>query len=197
VKPAALAAVLLCAACATTVRDVAAPDSSQALLAGRLAFTGTRIGTSLWLRGPGGREVVVRPENEAFLVAVPPGIYELRRFGAYAIADDRATVEARTGAAVYIGTFHAVRDRYGDAAVRVADEREDVVRRLGARYGDALPPLEPGLVASSLEPLEPGDLVLALRKTPNYYYPYPYRYGFHFGYWRGVHRHPGPRVRRR
>ena len=163
---------MLLACCAATVRDVPAPGAADALVAGRLAFGGTRIGATMWLRGPGGREIIVRPEAETFLVALPPGTYELRRFGSFAISDDRVTFEVAPGQARYIGTFRATRDPYGKAGVRVVDERGEVARALEARYGPETPALEPGLVASSLEPLAPGDLVIALRKVEHTYPPY-------------------------
>jgi hypothetical protein len=193
--------VALCAACTSTVRDYPAdePAGATALLAGGLAFGGSYVAPVIRLRAvDGGRYYVVRPEHDAFLVAVPAGLYEIERFGDFRVTDDRLTVLAVSGEARYIGTFHAMRTDTGQLRVVVRDELEDVARRLEPRYGERA--LVRGLVQSALEPMAgAGDeLVIAVRPIRHPGYPYwAHDVGIYYGYgyWYGHphHRRPPPR----
>jgi len=183
-----MVSLLLLAACASTVRDLPAGSGAEegdALLAGRLSFGGTRIAPKLRLRSPGGRDVIVKPEHETFLVAVPSGTYEIERFGDYRPANDRLVIEAAPGPARYVGTFAATRDRYGALRVVVRDEIGRVEADLRRRYGEAMPGIEPELARSSLEPLENGELVVAVERVtyPSFAYGHAYlHYGYFYGY---------------
>ncbi|MGQ0612566.1 MAG: hypothetical protein ACT4PV_02290 [Planctomycetaceae bacterium] len=178
---AALAFLLFSAACATTVRDLptgAAPREGEALVAGRLAFDGSPIGRSLSLVAADGRIVALRPEREEFLAALPAGPYTVRRFGAHTPAHDKLTLEARPGAAVYLGSFVAARTGEGDLVVVVRDERARVEQALRERYGAATPRLESGLVRSSLPPAPGAGPELTVAVAP----PEPPSLGFGFGF---------------
>ncbi|MHC4547460.1 MAG: hypothetical protein ACYTEZ_01675 [Planctomycetota bacterium] len=190
-------ACVLCAACATTIRDLPPeklPAGARAMLAGRLDFAGTRIDSTLRLRSLQGHELVVRPTHATFLVEVPPGTYEVQRFGSYAPRDDRLTLEAKRGKARYVGSFRAARDAYGDLRVVVRDEMWPVAEELVDRYGPALPQVEPGLVRSSLPPIEGTDkeLVIALQRVESSAWPifFSLGLGFYYGY-DGGHGHSG------
>lgn len=197
----ALALIALCAACTTTVRDYPAdePAGATALLAGGLAFGDSYVAPVIRLRATdGGRYFMVRPDHDAFLVAVPPGLYEVERFGDYRVTDDRLTVHAVAGEARYIGTFHAMRTDAGELRIVVRDERADVARRLKARYGERT--LTPGLVKSALEPMKDagGELVIAVRPGRHPGYPYwAHDVGIYYGYYWYGHPHrrrrPPPR----
>jgi hypothetical protein len=164
----------LAAACASTVR---------ALLAGRLDFGGARIDASMLLRGPDGKEIVVRPRHDAFLVEVPAGTYEVSGFGDYRPAHDRLTLEADAGRARYIGTFASARGPEGTLNVVVHDEPAAVARALASRYGAAAPPLERGLVASALPPVGAEALVVEMKRIepPTTYVRAYYGYGYGLG----------------
>lgn len=191
----------LCAACTTTVRDYPAdePYGATALLAGGLAFGGSFVAPVIRLRAAdGGRFFMIRPQHDAFLVAVPPGLYEIERFGDFRVTDDRLTVHALAGEARYIGTFRAMRTDSGELRIVVRDELDDVARRLKARYGERT--LTRGLVESALEPMGgPGDeLVITVRPIRHPGYPYwAHDVGIysHYWYWYGHPHHHRPRPR--
>ena len=178
--------VLGCAGCVATVRDLP-PDrgfaESPALLAGRWRVTGTRIGSTILLQ-TGDEQILLRPDQPTFLVAVPPATYVVRRFGSFAPSNTRVTLEARPGATIYIGTFEAGALRAGELRIEVVDEMDDVEEDLRRRYGDKLPGLTRGLVRLSPGPAD-GSLVITVVPTwDSYTYP-RYRYGFQYG----GHRH--------
>jgi hypothetical protein len=188
------------------VRDYPAdePASATALLAGGLEFGSSHVAPVIRLRATdGGKYFMVRPQHDAFLVAVPAGLYEVQRFGDFQVTDDRLTVLAVAGQARYIGTFRAMRTDTGELRVVVRDELADVARRLKPRYGERT--LTRGLVESALEPMEgAGDeLVIAVRPVRRPGSPYwAYDAGLYPGYWYWYgwnypyRRRPPPRPRR-
>lgn len=194
----------LCAACTSTVRDYPAdePAGATALLAGGLEFGNSHVAPVIRLRAThGGKYYMVRPDHDAFLVAVPAGLYELERFGDFQVTDDRLTVLAVAGEARYIGTFRAMRTDTGELRIVVRDELADVARRLKPRYGERT--LTRGLVESSLEPMAGAgkELVIAVRPVRQPSYPYwAHDAGIYSGYWywygHPYHRRPPPRPAR-
>jgi hypothetical protein len=161
--------LLLLAACNSPVRDFPAdraPAPDRALIAARLAFGGTWIGPDLYVRSREGRTVQIRPSHETFLVAIPPGHYQIERYGEYLPRNDLVTFEAKPGKAIYIGDFLPRRDAAGEVMIAVHDGLEALDRDLRRRYLDRLPPIERGLVRSTLAPLDvgSGELVIAVRR---------------------------------
>ena len=189
---AALPLAILLSACAGPVRDLPAdraPARGQAMLAGRLAFSGSRIAPSIGLRSQGGSYVRIQPAHEHFLVAVPPGTYVVERFGEHYLTDDQLVLEAHADAAAYIGSFHAARDERGNLRVAVRDEPEATRAALARRYGEAMPVLVGALVRSSLAPLPgaEGELVVAVKKQPSYSTHTTFHFGIGYGYYYGHH----------
>lgn len=203
-----LALLLLAAACARTVHGVEPgrlPDG-DALVAGSFSFGGSRLAPRMRWFGPERRTWEVRPGAGAFLVAVPPGRYEIRKFGAYRVTDDTIRFNAKAGEAVYIGTFEAARDEDGELVVVVRDRRVAVEKKLRAEHEGLS--LAPGLVRSALVPVEgddgDGDLVIRIERDPPASFRYGVGYGFYshpYGYHRRRlyyrHRHAHRRTHRR
>jgi hypothetical protein len=190
-------ALLLVAACTTTLRDVPPdrkPDVAKAMIAARLDFAGTKIEPTLHLRSLQGSKVKVRPEYATFLVELAPGSYELQRIGDYVPKADRLTFDAKAGVVTYIGSFHAGRDAYGDLRLVVESEMMLIAEELVDRYGPELPDMVPGMVRSALVPVdrEITKLVVPLARVAPSYPPISFSIGLGFygsyggwGYYRG------------
>jgi len=177
--------VVACAACTTTLRDVPPgrkPDVTKAMIAARMEFTGTQIEPTMRLRSLQGAEVKVRPEYATFLVELPPGTYELARFGDYVPKSDRLTFEAKVGVINYIGSFHAGRGAYGDLQLVVENEMMLIAEELVDRYGPELPDMVPGMVRSALVPTdrEIAKLVVPLARVARSYPPVSFSIGLGF-----------------
>jgi hypothetical protein len=164
----ALLVLVSLAACSSTVKDLP-PDrpveQGKALIAARVAYSGTDIGPRLFLRPEGGNRLLVESAHEAFVVALEPGRYTIERFGLYVPVVGRVTFEAVAGMAHYIGDFRPYRDEKGNLRIVVSDGLEALSKDLELRYGASTPVLERRLVRSSLEPLDDprGDVVIAMR----------------------------------
>jgi len=187
---------LLLAACAATVRDLPAgdgPAAGEALLAGRLAFAGSPLRRSLSLASASGRILVIRPEAEEFLVALPAGAYTVRRLGEHEPRHETLTIEARPGEAAYIGSFRPARTDEGDLVVVVRDERAQVEAVIRERYGASSPRLETALVRSSLPPAPGARQELTVAVAP----PQPASRGFGFRFSSFRRHHHGYCARRR
>lgn len=169
--------------------------SDKAYVAGRIAFAGTPIAPSLHITAAGGKDYVVRPERELFVVEMPAGDYALRRFGSYILVNDRLAFSAVRGRISYVGDFLPARDSEGRLRMLVRDARDAAGKEISGRHGTGIP-FEPALVRSSLVPL-PGaekELVVELEEIvmpPPYYYYDPWRYTYWYR-WRSCPR-PHPR----
>ncbi len=184
--------------CTATVGNIEPGERTDgdAFLAGVLSFQGSRISAKMQWRADDGKHISVRTGAGAFLVAVPPGRYELRKFGAYRVTDDTITFHAVAGETRYLGTFEAARDQNGELRVVVRDRRAAVQKKLRATY-DGLT-LTAGLVESALVPLQKnsGDLVIAVEppEPPRFYYSVGFGHHSHFY---GHRRHRRSRARTR
>jgi len=161
--------LLALAGCQTQVHELEPGDGipeGRALIAGRLAFRGTKVYPTLRLLSEDGRAYRIALGDEVFLVALPPGYYTVRDFGGYQPSADTLTIEAPPEGVSYIGSFQPARDSDGDLCFKVADECEAIERVLEARYGDELPALADRRVQSSLDPTmgDPENLVVAVAK---------------------------------
>lgn len=172
-RAAFLAFVSACAAVAPVdaLPEGAAARPDAALVAGRLAQDGTRVGSSLRLRDAGGREVLLRLDAPAFVAAVPPGTYEVTHLGSFAVKGARPRVDAAAGRMAYLGSLSTGRLADGELPVTVADARDEVLADLRKRHGDALP--EP-----ATDPVEAR--VLTVVPTSTYYDARHYKRGFHY-----------------
>lgn len=158
-----------CAACVSTAGEPERPTADQALVAGRFVMPETRVNRTLRLDTPDGGELHVAMEHDTWLVAVPPGEYNVRLVGRYA-PKTPIRFEARAGEARYLGTFVFGRMRDGDLPLEVRDEHASVERELTLRH-PAVERIESAVV---------GD-AFVLRSTSSAYDPTLYRNGFLFG----------------
>ncbi len=149
----------------------------SAIVAGSFRFDGTSVPPRLLLRGADGREVSLRPDRDPFVVALPPGSYEVLSFGGYYPKVDRPRLVAVQGEARYIGSFHAARDRDGDLTILVRDSRAGDGPWIHEAYPSLPAPLPASLVSSALEPA-PGTTELAIAVER----PEPPRHHAHFGF---------------
>ncbi len=158
---------LLLAACTNVARDVKPADLSgedEALVAGWLPVGSKVPGGDITVVDEKGKRVLVKPEENDFLVALRPGTYRIDRFGQYPVKDKSLRFEARAGEAVYIGSFTPARGADGNMHIVVKDDLRGVAGALEPRYSD-LPELKPGLVTSSLPPVAASTgLVIALNR---------------------------------
>jgi len=159
--------LLLLAGCTTTARPARLQDlaqAGQAWVAGSLAWRETPMREWLRVADERGNEIRLTLDQDAFLVALPPGRWRVSEIGGYRVAHDEPWFESRPGRAAYVGSLHPVRDAMGNLAVVVRDEQAAVQAALAARYGVAAPILEAGLLASALESLDdPTETVIALQ----------------------------------
>ena len=175
--------ILLLAACTNITRDVKPADLSakeKALVAGWLPIGSKVPGGDMTVVDEKGKWTLVKPEQNDFLIALRPGSYRIDRFGQYPVKDKSLRFEARAGEAVYIGSFTTARGDDGNVHIVVKDNLSGVAGALKPRYSD-LPKLKPGLVTSSMPPVNASTgLVIALNRKVSsvgtYYGGRSYRY---------------------
>ena len=89
--------ILLLAACTNVARDVKPADLSakgEALVAGWLPVGSKVPGGDITVVDETGKRVLVKPEENDFLVALRPGTYRIDRFGQYPVKDKSLRFEA-------------------------------------------------------------------------------------------------------
>ena len=159
--------ILLLAACTNVAHDVKPADLSgkgEALVAGWLPIGSKVPGGDMTVVDDNGRWILVKPKEQDFLVALRPGTYRIDRFGQYSVKDQSLRFEARAGEAVYIGSFTPARGADGNVHIVAKDNLRGVAGALKPRYPD-LPELKPGLVTSSMPPVNASsELVIALNR---------------------------------
>jgi len=159
--------ILLLAACTNVARDVKPADLSEkdeALVAGWLPIGSKVPGGDMTVVDEKGRWILVKPGEKDFLVALRPGTYRIERFGQYQVKDKSLRFEARAGEALYIGSFSPARGEDGNVLIVVKDNLRGIAGALELRYSD-LPELKPGLVTSSMPPVDASTgLVIALNR---------------------------------
>ncbi|MDH3590292.1 MAG: hypothetical protein OER88_00325 [Planctomycetota bacterium] len=184
-----LALFVLLAACTTTVRDLPPDMETDARIAGQLDFGGSKIGRLIRVQHEDGREFVLRPEHDTFVMALPAGRYEILNFGGYRLAEDRIIFDAEKDRTSYVGSFQAVRGGEGELRIAVRDELDAVARSVTERYPELT--VDPALAHSTLAPLEPDqDLVVKLERieTPVYVSFGVGYYGYYHRPYHGRHR---------
>ena len=157
--------ILLLAACTNVTRDVNPADLSrkeEALVAGWLPIGSKVPGGDMTVVDENGKWILIKPEENDFLVALRPGTYRIDRFGQYPVKDKSLRFEARAGEVVYIGSFTPARGEDGNVHIVAKNNLRGVAGALEPRYS-GLSELKPGLVTSSMPPVAASTgLVIAL-----------------------------------